>query len=77
MQTIKTILLLLLITLQTQANTPPQTTYNENNQPLAIEYEDGSTILYEYDNRGRQTEVSYSNGISTSYEYDFRDRVTK
>ena len=38
MQTIKTIL--------------PQTSYNENNQPLVVEYEYGSSILYEYDNRG-------------------------
>ena len=45
MQTIKTILLLLLITLQTHSNIPPQTTYNETNQPLVIEYEDGSTVL--------------------------------
>ena len=32
MQTIKTILLLLLITLQAHSNIPPQITYNENNQ---------------------------------------------
>jgi len=70
MQTIKTILLLLLITLQTHANIPPQTTYNENHQPLVIEYADGSTILYEYDATGRTTSTTNQNNHTTTYTYD-------
>jgi len=65
MQTIKTILLLLIITLQTYANIPPQITYNENNQPLVIEYENGSIEEYSYDNIGNLTQVEHSNSNGT------------
>ena len=63
-------LLLLLLTLATHANIPPQTTYNENNQPLITEYADGSTVLYEYDAAGRTTSTTDQNGNTTTYEYD-------
>jgi len=67
MQTIKIILLLLTFTLTTYANIPPQTTYNENKHLLAIEYEDGSTILYEYDGEGKLlfVETTHPDGTST------------
>ena len=46
------------------ANIPPQIIYNDQQQPLVVEYEDGNTILYEYDTIGRQTHVTYVTGAS-------------
>jgi YD repeat-containing protein len=76
MQTIKIILLLLIITLISHANIPPQTTYNDNNQPLIIEYANGDVVEFDYDSIGRQTQVTYSNGMTTNYTYDSRNRIT-
>lgn len=72
MQTIKIILLLLILTLISHANIPPQTTYNENHQPLVIEYADGSTVLYEYDGTGELLSIEATDeaGQSTQYGYD-------
>ena len=39
------------------ANLPPQITYNENNQSLVIEYENGSVVEYSYDGIGNITEI--------------------
>ena len=66
----KQILTLLLFTLTLFANIPPQITYNENHQPLVIEYENGNTILYEYDAAGRTTSTTDQRGNTTTYEYD-------
>ena len=52
------------------ANLPLEITYNENNQPLVIEYEDGSTILYEYDAMGRLLSVENSNDDMVTFTYD-------
>jgi len=77
MQTIKILLLLLLITLQTHANIPPQTTYNENNQPLVIEYADGTSTSSTYDAVGRVTSSTDQNGNSVSFEYDANGQQLK
>jgi len=47
------LLLVLLFSFCTFASVPPQITYNENNQPLVVEYEDGDTITYSYDGVGK------------------------
>jgi len=70
MQTIKTLLLLLIFTLATHANIPPQITYNDQQQPLVVEYEDGSTIVYEYDKAGRTLSTTDQNANTTIYTYD-------
>jgi len=67
-------LLLLLLTLLTHANIPPQTTYNENNQPLVTEYADGSTVLYEYDAVGNITQIETPTQTITK-TYDALNRL--
>jgi len=65
MPKIKHLLLLLAFISSLHANTPPQTTYNENNQPLVIEYADGNTIIYEYDAAGRTTSTKHRGQVKT------------
>ncbi len=60
---------LLLFTLSLFANIPPQITYNDHHQPLVIEYENGSTILYGYDEVGNITLIETpTQSISKTYD---------
>ena len=64
------IIALLLFTLALFGNTPPQITYNDQHQPIIIEYLDGTTTTSEYDAAGRLTSSTDQRGNTTTYTYD-------
>ena len=65
----KYILALLLFTLTLFANISPQITYNDQHQPLVVEYEDGSIITYTYDEAGNITQIETpTQTISKTYD---------
>ena len=66
----KHIFTLLLFTFTLFGNIPPQITYNDQHQPIIIEYLDGTTTTSEYDAAGRVTSTTDQRGNSTTYTYD-------
>ena len=62
----KHIFTLLLLTLTLFGNIPPQITYNDQHQPLVVEYADGSVITYTYDEAGNITHIVRYRDIGVS-----------
>lgn len=52
-------------------------TYNKDNNPLSIEYADGSKEVFTYDVEGRLIQKKHANGSYTNYLYDGLNRVTQ
>ena len=69
----KQIFTLLFLTLSLSANLQTQITYNDQHQPLVVEYANGETITYTYDEAGNITEIETPTQI-ISKTYDALDR---
>ena len=71
----KHIFTLLFLTLSLFANLQPQITYSDQHQPLVVEYANGETITYTYDEAGNITHIETPTQ-TISKTYDALNRLT-